>query len=103
MNQAMQESSMKNYQELLQKCCGFTFPANVKATIPQLDHKIRLAVSSQAKHVDESFVAVEKMVLAILAPIARACEASLSLSGLTQEELLQRLAVVRESTASRGT
>jgi len=100
MNQAMQESSIRNYQELLQKCCGFTFPANVKATIPQLDHKVRLAVSAQAKHVDESFVAVEKMVLAILAPVARACEASLSLSGLTQEQLLQRLAVVRESTAA---
>ena len=100
MSQAMQESSTRNYQELLQKCCGFTFPANVKATIPQLDHKVRLAISAQAKHNDETFVSIEKMVLAILAPIARACEASLSLSGLSQEQLLQRLAVVRESTAA---
>ena len=70
MNQALQENSVKNYQELLQKCCGFTFPANVK--VPQLDFKIRQLVSANTKHVDDAFVSVEKMILAILAPISRA-------------------------------
>jgi hypothetical protein len=100
MNQALKETSVKNYQELLQKCCDFKFPANVKAQIPQLDHKVRQIVSAQSKHVDDSFIAVEKMILAILAPLSRACEASVSLQGLTQDQMLERLSVVRTATGA---
>ena len=100
MNQALKETSVRNYQELLQKCCDFKFPANVKAQIPQLDHKVRQIVPAQVKHMDDSFIAIEKMILAILAPLSRACEASVSLQGLTQDQMLERLSVVRTATGA---
>ena len=40
MTQALGETSTRNYASLLTKCGEFTFPANVKAQVPVLDHKV---------------------------------------------------------------
>ena len=100
MTQALGETSTKNYASLLTKCGEFTFPANVKAQIPVLDHKVKQSVTAFTKHVDDNLVAFEKTILAVLAPVARACEASVSLQGLDQQKLLERLSVVRKATVA---
>ena len=100
MTQALGETSTRNYASLLTKCGEFTFPANVKAQVPVLDHKVKQNCSALVKHTDETLVAFEKTVLALLAPVARACEASVSLQGLDQQKLLERLTVVRSATVA---
>jgi len=100
MTQALGETSTRNYTSLLTQCGDFKFPANVKAQVPVLDHKVKQNVSAYVKHNDDTLVAFQKTILALLAPVARACEASVSLQGLDQQKLLERLSVVRSTTVA---
>ena len=100
MKQALAETSTKNYSALITKCGEFTFPANVKAQIPALDFKVKSVVSAHVKHTDDALISLEKMVLAVMAPVARACEASVSVQSLDQKQLLERLTVVRKATVA---
>ena len=100
MQQALAETSTKNYAALLAKCGEFTFPANVKAQIPVLDFKVKSSVSPYVRHNDDMLICLQKMVMAIMAPMARVCEASVSLQNLDQKQLLERLAVVRKASVA---
>jgi len=97
---SLAEKNILNFKAVIAECSKIGMPANVPCRIPSLDHRIKLLTTPMIRQVEDTLTDLHGNVIALIGQQARVVEATIGVSQLSREELVERMRTIKMASSN---